>query len=66
MGGMSGHFRREAKIMVGFFVSIVAVGLLIGLLMPRIRLWVAVDRCLDAGGAYNYQARVCEGARLRQ
>jgi len=53
--GVSGHFCREAKIMAGLFVVVVAGGLLVGLLLPRIRQWLAVDRCLDAGGSYNYQ-----------
>ncbi len=60
---MSGHFRREAKIMAGLFVAVVTVGLLIGLLVPYVRQWLVIDRCLDAGGSYNYQTRVCEGAR---
>jgi hypothetical protein len=64
MAGMSGHFRREAKIMAGYFICLVVIGVLAGLLLPRLRLWLAVDRCLDAGGAYNYRARVCEGGRL--
>lgn len=61
--GMSGHFRREAKIMLGLFVVLVAGGLLLGLLLPRIKQWLAVDDCLDRGGRYNYQARICDGAR---
>jgi hypothetical protein len=60
---MSGHFRREAKIMAGFIVGLVVIGLLVGLLAPLIVQWLAVDRCLDAGGRYNYETRVCEGAR---
>ena len=61
--GLSGHFRREAKIMAAFIVGLVLVGLLVGVLAPRIAQSLAVDRCLDAGGRYNYQLRVCEGAR---
>jgi hypothetical protein len=60
---MSGHFRREAKIMLGLIVGIVVAGLLVGLLLPRIAQWLAGDRCLDAGGTYNYHRRACEGAR---
>ena len=62
-GGITGHFRSEARIMVGFVVVLVAAGLLLGLLAPRIRQYFAVDRCLDAGGSYNYRTRSCEGAR---
>ena len=49
--------------MLGLFVVLVAGGLLLGLLLPRIKQWLAVDDCLDRGGRYNYQARICEGAR---
>jgi hypothetical protein len=61
--GISGHFRREARIMAGFFVILVAVGFLAAWLAPRIQQYVAVDRCLDAGGSYNYRTKTCEGAR---
>ena len=59
---MSGHFRRKAKIMAALFVVVVAGGLVIGLL-PYIRQWLAIDRCLDAGGSDNYQTRACDGSR---
>ncbi len=49
--------------MAGFFVVLVVAGLLLGWLGPRIRQFFAVDRCLDAGGAYNYRTNACEGAR---
>jgi hypothetical protein len=61
--GMSGHFRRQARIMVRLIIGVIGIGLLVALLAPRIGQWLAVDRCLDSGGSYNYQARVCEGAR---
>ena len=62
-GGISGHFRREARIMIGFFVCLIAGSLLLAFIGPRIKRHFAVDRCLDAGGSYNYRTRACEGAR---
>jgi len=59
---MSGHFRREAKIMAGFIVGLMVIGLLVGLTAPRIARWLVVDRCIDAGGRYNYQLHRCECA----
>ena len=61
--GISGHFRREARIMIGFFVALVGMSLILGLRGPRVARWLPVDRCLDAGGSYNYQSRICEGVR---
>jgi hypothetical protein len=49
--------------MIGLVIGVVGIGLLLVLVAPRIGHWLAVDRCLDSGGSYNYQARVCEGAR---
>lgn len=66
VAGMSGHFHREARIMVALIIGVIGIGLLVALLAPRLMEWLAVDRCLDAGGSYNYQARVCEGARQRE
>jgi len=61
--GPSDHFRREAIIMIGFFAFLVAGSLLLALVVPSIKQYFAVDRCLDAGGSYNYRTRTCEGAR---
>lgn len=39
------------------FVAVVAFAVLAGVSLMR---WLAVDRCLDAGGRWNYTARACE------
>jgi hypothetical protein len=36
LGGISTHFKREAKIMVGLFLVVVVLGLIAGLLGPWI------------------------------
>ena len=36
-----------------------AVGLAVAVVWPKIDAWLAVDRCLDAGGKYDYTANAC-------
>lgn len=57
---ISSHFRREAKLMLAMTVGIVALGVLAVIVAPRIKQFIAVDRCLDAGSAYNYSTHGCE------
>lgn len=61
--GISSHFSRKAKIMVGLLLSVVLLGLLAAIVAPRITHFFAVDRCLDSGGSFNYNSNQCEGAR---
>jgi hypothetical protein len=58
---MSGHFRREARIMAGLIIGIIGIGLLVAFLAPHIRQWLVVDRYLDAGGSYNYHGPCAKG-----
>ncbi len=51
--GISGHFRREAKIMAGISMLIVALAILAAWLVPIITHHIAIDRCLDSGGSFN-------------
>jgi hypothetical protein len=44
---------------LGRAVLIVAVASLVATLLPGIRQSLAVDRCLDEGGAYDYSRRTC-------
>ena len=44
-------------------VLVVAVLLAVLLLAPRVRRFLAVDACLDAGGRYDYERDICVGAR---
>ena len=58
--GISHHFQREAKIMAGVFVLVVVFGILAAWLVPILQNHIAVDRCLDSGGSFNYKANKCE------
>jgi hypothetical protein len=53
----------EAKIMIGSILAVIVIGLGVAYLIPRVKEFVAVDRCLDAGGSYNQQAKACERSR---
>jgi hypothetical protein len=48
---------RRARVAV--LVAVVALAILVGVLFMR---WLAIDRCLDAGGRWNYATRACEFA----
>ncbi len=53
-------FHREAKIMLWLFIAVLVVGFLAAMLVPKIITFIEVDRCLDTGGAFNYEKRSCE------
>lgn len=44
-------------------IAVLVVGLLLALLLvvPRVRRFLAVDACLDAGGRYDYEFDRCVG-----
>jgi hypothetical protein len=58
--GISRHFRREAKLMVGFVLALFAIGVLVAVFVPPLVRFVAVDKCLDAGGAFDYASGTCQ------
>ena len=48
-------------VLICWLILSVAVTIVYG---PRVSRWMEVDRCLDAGGRFNYQTNHCEGARF--
>lgn len=58
-----GHFKFEARLMIWLLVAFAGVTLLLGVAVPWFIHHLEVDKCLDAGGAYDYQREVCVGAR---
>lgn len=58
--GISGHLRREAKIMIWFVVTVLLVGIATVVVVPRIKEFLGVDRCLDSGGSFNKKTHECE------
>jgi hypothetical protein len=59
-GGISRHFLRETKILVGLFLAPIVLAVLVGLFGPQLLRFLEVDRCLDAGGSYDYDAGICK------
>jgi hypothetical protein len=45
--------------MLWFFLSLVLLALAGGFVIPWAIKFVAVDRCLDSGGAYDYELKKC-------
>lgn len=60
---MSQHFTREARLMLLLPVLLITIGILVATAAPWLKRQVDVDRCLDAGGKYEYQANTCIGVK---
>lgn len=61
---ISHHPSSAVRILLGVVICL-AAGVLAAVAVPRLVQSVAVDRCLDAGGAFNYSAQSCEGLEDR-
>jgi len=61
----SGHFEFEAKLMLWAVLILIALVLISGLILPWLMKQAEIDRCLDAGGAYDYRQSTCDGAESR-
>jgi hypothetical protein len=58
--GISRHFRREGKLMAGVVLVVLLLGLLAAILIPPLMQFFAIDKCLDAGGAFDYATNTCQ------
>jgi hypothetical protein len=52
-----GHCMRKRKILVCLVLLLASLAFVLWLLN-----WMRIDTCLDRGGAWNYEAKSCEGA----
>lgn len=52
-------FRGESNLMLASVLLLLALGFVAVLVGPSVATWIAVDRCLDAGGRYDYQTEKC-------
>jgi hypothetical protein len=50
---------RKAKHMLWLPVAVVLLSTLAVILTPVVRRHIAIDRCLDAGGAFDYKTDKC-------
>ncbi|UDL06510.1 hypothetical protein [Marinobacter sp. CA1] len=56
---VSNHFSREAKLMLLFPILLITIGILTAIVGPWLKQQTAIDRCLDAGGKYEYKTHSC-------
>jgi len=56
-----GHFKFEAKMMIWLAMALIGIAFIVGMVAPWFMHQLDVDRCLDAGGAYDYQISACVG-----
>ncbi len=55
-------FRKRTRAR-GILLLLLLAGVLVMVInVPRIKQFVEIDRCLDSGGRWNYENKVCEGA----
>ena len=64
MNGISGHFKREVKIMAGLFIAVVVLGALAAWHVPIVMDHGAEARCQTSGGSFNYETHSCEHPKL--
>jgi hypothetical protein len=53
------HFGREAKITAWIFSIFILLALIGGFFVPWLLKQAAIDKCLDSGGAVDYETRAC-------
>lgn len=46
--------------MVGVVLAVLLLGVLAAIVVPQLVQFVAVDKCLDAGGAFDYANSTCQ------
>ena len=52
-------FKFEGWLPIAIFLTILGIGLVAAFVIPGVLSYLAVDRCLDAGGAYNHESKHC-------
>jgi hypothetical protein len=62
MASINSHFKVEGWLMVLVLLVPLLVGLVVLVAAPYISTQLAVDKCLDSGGSYNYETNACTAA----
>jgi hypothetical protein len=60
---ISAHPNSGYRLIIWVLLAIVGVAFFAGVAAPWLKHQQDIDRCLDAGGAYDYESEVCVGAR---
>jgi hypothetical protein len=58
---LKNFLKNEAKFMLWSAGAFVAVAIIAAILIPVLSRHLAIDRCLDAGGSYDYTTGKCIG-----
>lgn len=53
------HFRAKANVLLTVALAPLVLGIAIAAVWPQVETWLVVDRCLDAGGKFDYAANSC-------
>ena len=59
MSSINRTFKLEGWLPFALIFGMITLGVLAALVLPRVLQFFEVDRCLDAGGKYNYETDVC-------
>lgn len=60
---MPRHFKFEARLLIWLLLVLAGLSFVVGVAAPWLMHQLDIDRCLDAGGAYDYKTEVCVGAQ---
>lgn len=63
MPSINDHLKAEGKLPILWFAIVLAVALFTILVAPWIEKQLAIDRCLDSGGSYDYESNTYLGPR---
>lgn len=59
MSSINNLLRNETKVMLLVFLLPLVAGMAAVILIPCIKEQLAIDRCLDRGGSYDYKLKKC-------
>lgn len=54
------HFKRQSKVMIWLSLAILIAALSSKLVIPKVRAFIKIDKCVDNGGSFNYEICECD------
>jgi hypothetical protein len=63
MTSINRHLKAEGWLMLALFLAPIVLALVVIFILPYIERQIDIDRCLDAGGAYNNETGTCLGTK---
>jgi hypothetical protein len=65
MSSINRHFKFKGWLMLAVLLVPIALGIIAAIVVPYLQTYLADDRCLDAGGSYDYKTESCIGVPPR-